>query len=252
MKLKKNNFVPFTVLGDPDLKSSERIIKTYIDCGADMLELGIAFSDPTADGPTIQEADQRVLKKGITLEQIFKLLERIKAYSNTPISILTYVNPVYKFGIEKFYKRLSKIGIEAILIADLPLEEISLVAKTSKKHKIHQVFLVHDKTTAPRLKKILKHASGYLYLVSSSSTTGVRKDLPRNLKSTISRLKKLTKLPLLVGFGISQSSHLTQVADWGANGVIVGSKLVRIIKENLKNKKIMLKKIEQEIKKLLS
>ena len=249
---KKRIFVPFTVLGDPDIKTSTDIIKTYIDNGADMLELGIAFSDPTADGPVIQEADQRVLQNGVSLDDTFKILKNIRSYSNIPISLLSYLNPIYKYGIDKFYKKMAEIGVQALLIADLPLEEIALVAPAAKKHGINQVFLVHEKTTPKRLKQILKYASGYLYLVASRSTTGAKSTLPSNLKTVIKKLQKHTSLPLIVGFGISEAGHLKQIANFGGNGVIVGSKLVDVIKANLKNKSSILQKMAKEIKLLLS
>lgn len=238
-------FVPFTVLGDPDLPTSAAIIKTYLASGADMLELGLPFSDPVADGPVIQAADQRALNNKPSLNNIFKLLKNIRSQSEVPISILTYANLPFSFGIEKFYAKLQESGVDAILIADLPLEEANSYLSMAKKYNIHQVFLVHEKTTLSRLQKINRVGSGYLYLVSQSSTTGIKKEISPQLQKTIKFFKKHSPLPVLVGFGISEASQITTISEAGADGVIIGSKLVKVVSENLQKPKKMLSQIKE-------
>lgn len=245
--LLKNAFVPFTVLGDPDLSTSFDIIKTFIDNGADMLELGLPFSDPVADGPVIQLADQRALAQKSSIKDFFLLLKKVRAITNIPISILTYANLPFSFGIEKFYRQLELSGVNAVLIADLPFEEAMPYVLSAKKHNIHQVFLLHENMTAGRFSKIAKVAGGYFYLVSQSSTTGAKEEIPVALKKTIRFFKKQSKLPMLVGFGISNQNQIATICSWGADGVIIGSKLVRIIEENLNSKAQMLSAMQKKL-----
>ncbi len=245
----KNAFVPFTVLGDPNLKTSLEIIKTFIQNGADMLELGLPFSDPVADGPTIQSADNRALKNQPSINDILQLLKDVRKLTNIPISILTYANLPFSYGVDKFYKQLKQSGVDAILIADLPFEESQPYLKAAKANDIHQIFLLHDQMTPARFAKIKKVATGYFYLVSTHSTTGVKTDtknvIPQSLKKSIQYFKKQSKVPILVGFGISTQEQVATLCAWGADGVIVGSKLVKIIEENLTSKQQMLSQLQK-------
>lgn len=253
LDLKKNNkkaFVPFTVIGDPNLQMSEKIIMQMVESGADMLELGLPFSDPVADGPAIQAADQRALTSQVSLDEIFQLLKKIRSKTNIPISILCYANLPFSFGVELFYAQLQSAGVDAILIADLPLEEATPYLKEAKKNNVHQIFLVHEKTTKQRLQKINQVSGGYLYLVSSNSTTGVKNQLPISLEKTIEFTKKNSHLPVLVGFGIGESSHVKTITQWGADGVIVGSKLVSIVASHLNLPQKMFKALGETIKDL--
>lgn len=242
-RLKKQRhlgFCPFAVLGDPNEAGTLERIKKYIEGGADFLELGIPFSDPTADGPTIQAADERALKNGMTPRKAIVLVKKIrsimvrKAHYDAPIGILTYSNIILRYGIEKFYSDLKNAGADSVLIADVPLEEIAPFARAAKKHKLHQIFLVSEYTDAARLKKIEKFASGFIYIVSVLGVTGVREKLKKKLGGLLRRLRKRTKLPLLIGFGISQPSHVKNLKKIGVHGVIVGSHLVKIPLKNLR------------------
>lgn len=233
---KKSNFVfcPFTVIGFPTFKKSLKIVKDYVDGNgasrlfgkANMLELGIPFSDPTADGPVIQKADQIALQKGFTLKKLFPFLKKVRKFTNIPIGLLTYANPVYRYGIEKFYHHAKNAGANSILIADLSLEESKPFLHASKKYKLDQIFIVSEKTSVSRLKKILKVARGYIYVVSRSDVTGAKKDISKSLSSLIKKIKSHTHLPLIVGFGISKKSHIQKLQKTGANGYIIGSALV--------------------------
>ena len=220
-------FCPFAVLGNPDEKRTLERVQTYLENGADFLELGIPFSDPIADGPIIAAASEKALKNGITTRRALRLIKKIRRHVlHVPIGILTYANIVIRYGIQKFYRDLSKAGADSLLIADLPLEEIFPFTTAAKKNGIHQIFLVSENTTLNRLKKIEKLGSGFLYVTSILGVTGVRRRLPLHLAELIKKLRRATKLPLMVGFGISKAGHLNSLQRFGAQGGIVGSALV--------------------------
>ncbi len=239
----KKAFIPFTVLGDPDFETSKDIIKAMIDSGADMLELGFPYSDPIADGPTIQLADKRALDAGATTNRAFRLIKEIRNYSGIPISLLVYSNLIYKRGIEKFYRDAKESGVDGVLVADIPFEESEEYTAAAKKHNISPVFLVAQTTTPRRLKEILKCAGGYLYLVSVLGVTGKRKTIEDATINLIKTTKKETSLPLAVGFGVSSPKHVKKLVSAGADGVIVGSAIIQIIERNLGDKKKMIDEV---------
>lgn len=237
-KEKRIGFCPFAVLGDPTPRECLQRIKKYLAAKPDFLELGIPFSDPIADGPIIQAADERALKNGMTPKKAVTLVRKIRsmlrqAHHDVPIGILTYSNIVLQYGIGKFYRDLKHAGADSVLIADVPLEEIKLFARAAKKNNLHQIFLVSEYTDVTRLRQIEKFGSGFLYVVSVIGVTGVRQKLPPQLTPLLTRLKKQTRLPLMVGFGISRPQHLKQLKTAGANGAIVGSTLVKTQTKNL-------------------
>jgi tryptophan synthase alpha chain len=228
---KSNAFIPFSVLGDPGKKESIEIIKSLIDNGADALELGFAFSDPVADGPVIQKANNRALSNGITTKDSFEILKEIRNYSNIPISLMLSYNLVYNFGSEKFYEKTSELKIDAVLCPDIPLEESEEIVKLSKKYGINQIFLVSPVTTKERMHKLNEVSSGYIYLVSLLGTTGTRTELNKKLPDLIKTVKNEMKLPVYVGFGISKPKHVKEVLTMGADGAICGSAICRVIEE---------------------
>jgi len=237
-KLKKEKriaFMPFLVAGDPDYNTSLAMFKSVAK-KADMLEIGFPYSDPLADGPTIQAADERALHSGINTDKVFSLIKDVRKFYKGPISVLVYANLVYQYGIDDFYKQAAKNGIDGVLVPDVPYEESEPFVKAAKKHKVSPVFMVTQTTTEERLKKILQHAEGYLYLVS---VLGVR-------------IRKHTKLPLALGFGISQREHIANAAKAGIDGVIVGSAIIKILEANLANAKQGAKKIESYIAELIA
>lgn len=252
-ELKRNKekaLIGFSVLGDPDKNTSIKIIKTMIESGVDILEVALAFSDPIADGPTIQAADVRALKKRITTDIAFDIIKEIRKSSSIPIGLLVYYNLIYQKGIDNFYRLAKESGVDSVLIADLPIEESEPVIKVSRKYNINQVFIVSELTNNQRLKKITKKTSGFVYTVARLGVTGARSDLKYSTLSLVRRIKKHTKLPVCVGFGVSKPEHVKKIAKSGADGIIVGSAIVKIIEKNYKNKKIMLHKIKNYIKKL--
>lgn len=250
-KRKEGAFIPFVVLGDPDSKSSQKIIETLIKTGADALELGFAFSDPIADGKTIQEADQRALAKKINTDENFELIKRIRVRNKKiPISLLVYYNLIFQRGIEKFYSDAKKAGVDAILAADCPLEESRHLLDASKKFGIDQVFIVAPTTTKKRLLNILEKTRGYAYIVGVLGVTGARSSLQNRTIETIKKARRFSNLPLCVGFGISKPEHVRAILSAGANGAIVGSAVVSLIKNNLGNKEKMLEALALFAKKM--
>ncbi len=239
-------FVPFVVLGDPDEETSLEIIKTLIQSGADALELGFAFSDPIADGKTVQEADQRALASGMNTDKCLELIKRVRQFNeDIPISLLLYYNLIYQKGIEKFYKEAKEAGVDAILAADCPVEETDPLLEAANKTEIDQVFIVSPTTTKKRLEKILKKCSGYVYIVSVLGVTGARASLQKRSIELIKMVRPFSKLPLCIGFGISKPKHVKNVIEAGADGAIVGSAIINIIKKNIGNKEAMLSEIKE-------
>jgi len=248
---KEKALVPFVVAGDPDYRTSLRIIKKIIESGADILEIGSDFSDPIADGPTIQAADVRAHKAGMNTNKFFNFIKQIrKLNSDIPIGVLIYANLVYQRGIKKFYYDAARAGIDSVLIADLPIEEADEYIQAARKHKVDTVFIVSPLTSNQRLKNITKKTKGFVYIVARLGVTGAREDMQESTLKLIKRVRKQTKLPLCVGFGISKPEHVQAVCNAGADGAIVGSAVVKIIQENLKNKKLMLEKVGAFVKEL--
>ena len=226
-------FIGFTVAGDPNAATSLRIAKALIDGGTDILELGVPFSDPVADGPTIQRADDRALAAGTTPDTIFRLVKEIRVYSDVPIVFLTYYNIVHKRGIERFYREAREAGVDGILVADMPVEESGEVTAVATRYEIDPIFLITRTTSDERIRKIAAPARGYLYLVSVLGVTGVRSEVSSEAIDLLLRVRRHTNLPLALGFGISTPAHAATCAAAGADGVIVGSAIVEIIGQHL-------------------
>ncbi len=245
---KEKALVPFVVIGDPDYATSLKIVKTMVGAGADILELGFPFSDPIADGPTIQGADVRSLKKGINTDKCFKFIKKVREFTDIPIGLLVYYNLIYQRGIKRFYYDCKLSGVTSVLAADVPVEESDEIIEAARKHKIDTVFIVGPMSGIGRLKLILKKCRGFVYIVARLGVTGAREDLQESTLNLIKRVRKNTKLPLCVGFGISKPEHIKAVCNVGADGVIVGSSIVKIIEKNLKNKKRISNKIDSYVR----
>ncbi len=226
-------FIGFTVAGDPDRDTSIRIARALIAGGTDILELGVPFSDPVADGPTIQKADERALASGTTPDSIFGLVREIRRESSVPIVFLTYYNTVLRRGIGKFYRDAKESGVDGILIADMPVEESDEVIRIAASCDIAPIFLIAQTTTDARIRKIAEHAKGYLYLVAVLGVTGVRETVSSEALDLLRRVRKHTDIPLALGFGISKPEHARACAAGGADGIIVGSALVNIVEKHL-------------------
>jgi tryptophan synthase alpha chain len=240
-------FIGFTVGGDPDAETSFRIARALIDGGTDILEIGIPFSDPVADGPTIQRADDRARAAGTTPTTIFALVKKIREYSEVPIVFLTYYNIVYRRGIERFYQEAKEAGVDGILIADMPVEESEEVTGIAARYGIDPIFLITRTTDEGRIAKIAGKARGYLYLVSVLGVTGVRDKVPEEALDLLRQVRRHTDLPLALGFGISTPDHARTCAAAGADGIIVGSAIVDIIEKNLKDPRAMEKQLRDYV-----
>jgi tryptophan synthase alpha chain len=226
-------FIAFLTAGDPDLQTTEELVFEMEKSGADIVELGIPFSDPIAEGPVIQEADLRSLASGTTPDKIFAMVKRIREKSQIPLVFLTYINPVLKYGYDAFFAKCREVGIDGIIIPDLPFEERAEVHEFSSKHGIDLVPLVAP-TSEDRIKKIAASAEGYLYVVSSLGVTGIRSEIKTDLASIINTAKETAKVPLAVGFGINTPEQAAKISKI-ANGIIVGSAIVKIIAQHGKN-----------------
>ena len=240
---KEGALAAFAVIGDPDYETSLEIMGKIADSGADILELGIPFSDPIADGRTIQAADVRALDNGMNTDKAFEFVKDLRKYTDVPIGFLTYYNLVYQRGLEKFYQDAHKAGVNSVLIADLSIEEAKHVIEISKKTGVDTVFMVSQLSNDDRIKKITSASNGFIYLVSRLGVTGVRNELQNSTLSLIKRVRKFTDKPLCVGFGISTPQHVKEVIKAGADGAIVGSAIVDLIGKNLGKKEKMLNEI---------
>jgi tryptophan synthase alpha chain len=246
----KGAFVPFVVAGDPDFDTSLEIVRTFVENGADALEIGFPFSDPVADGPTVQLADIRALESGMTAKRGFEFIRNIREFSDIPIGVLTYYNLIYKMGLDEFYKMAQENGANAILAADLPPEEANDALEAAQRNGVQQIFMVAQTTSNERLQEITRICSGFLYVVAVMGITGARAELKTTTVDLIKRIKSHTDIPINVGFGISQPEHVKEVISSGADGAIVASAILNIITENLDNKEEMLQKIGKFCRKL--
>jgi tryptophan synthase alpha chain len=225
-------FIPFVMAGDPDMDISEKIIIALQQAGADILELGVPFSDPAADGVTVQRAAERSLSKGTTLQGVMALVKRLRGKGVTmPICLFSYLNPVYQLGYETFIKQALASGAQGALIVDLPPEEAADYCQAARARNFETVFLCSPTTSAERLKKVDAVSSGFVYYVSREGVTGAQNALPRQLQDKLSGLRSSMTNPIAVGFGISTPDQVRQL-DGKADGIVVGSALVKLIEEN--------------------
>lgn len=225
-------FIGFLTGGDPTIQTTEQIIHAMIDAGCDLIEVGIPFSDPIAEGPIIQAADLRALAAHTTTDDIFAMIARIrKTKQTTPIVLMTYLNPVFRYGYEKFFLNCQTCGIDGIIIPDLPYEEQQEVAVIAKSYNIALISMIAP-TSHQRIKEIAKHADpdSFLYVVSSMGVTGMRQQIQTDLQSMMKEVRSVTDLPAAIGFGISTPDQAAQMAAI-ADGAIVGSAIVNIIAE---------------------
>ncbi len=246
----KPAFIGFTVAGDPDKETCIRAAMALIEGGTDILELGVPFSDPVADGPTIQKADERSLASGTTVNTVFEIVREIRKRSELPIVFLTYYNTVYHRGIDRFYREAHEAGVDGILIADMPVEESDEVYKAALRHYIDPIFLITQTTSDKRIKKIAAKSRGYLYLVAVLGVTGVRNEVSSGALDLLKRVRKHTEVPLALGFGISTPGHAKTCAAAGADGVIVGSAIVDIIGKNQGNPDAMVQNLAAYVKEM--
>lgn len=220
-------FVAFLTCGDPDLETTERLIQSIADAGADVIELGIPFSDPTAEGPVIQAANLRALSGGVTTDKIFDMVRRVRKTVSTPMVFMTYANVVFSYGTERFAKTAAEIGMDGLILPDVPFEEKAEFEPICRRYGLDFISFVSP-TSHERVRRIAKEATGFLYCVSSLGVTGERSEISADIGGIVQLARQVTNTPVAVGFGISepeQAGKMAQVSD----GVIVGSAIVRLI-----------------------
>jgi len=233
LKNRRAALIPFVVAGDPDLKTTEALVLKMTEAGADIIELGVPFSDPLADGPTIQAASQRALQNGINLKDIFRLAEGLKGIT-TPLVLMTYFNPVFHYGLREFAESCERSGIDGVIIPDLPPEEAGPWIEEARRIGLDTIFLVAPTSPPDRIKLVSRCSQGFIYYVSVTGVTGARERLPEELEPAVKGIKEQSKKRVAVGFGISTPEQAQKVSLF-ADGIIIGSAIVKIIEENLKS-----------------
>ena len=229
---KKPALVAYVTCGDPDLATTRGIVLAAIEAGADVIELGVPFSDPVADGPVIQRASERALKHGTTLAQVLTLAAEIRQQAqSTGLIVFSYLNPILRMGLEKFCKVARAAGVDGVLVTDLPVEEAGEYLSAMQKHDLAPVFLAAPTSPDERLKKIASASRGFVYAVSRTGVTGQRQQLAEDAKKLVKRLRRVTKLPIALGFGISTPEQFAEVGEF-ADAVVVGSAIVETIERN--------------------
>lgn len=225
----KKAFIPFITAGDPDLETTEKILFAMQDNGADLIEIGIPFSDPVAEGIVIQQADERALASGTTTDKIFDMVEKIKDKIHVPMVFMTYANVIFAYGIERFAKRSQELGMAGVIVPDVPFEEKEELDSVFSRYGLDVISLIAP-TSKDRIKAIAAEAKGFVYCVSSLGVTGVRTTINKGVADMIKEVKKVKDIPCAIGFGIStpeQAKEMSEISD----GVIVGSAIVRIVGE---------------------
>ena len=220
--------IPYVTVGYPSIDDTLKVVPLLAASGSDMIELGIPFSDPLADGATIQQASFSALKNGVTPEVCLETAAKLHKQVDIPQLFMTYYNPVFHYGLEKFSRDCVTAGVSGLIIPDLPPEEASPLEATTRKHGLDLIYLLAPNSTDERIKLVASQAQGFIYLVSVSGVTGARKTLPPDLADFVDRVRKVTTKPLCVGFGISSPEQATQVARL-ADGVIVGSRIIQLM-----------------------
>jgi len=228
----KPGLVAYVTCGDPDLATTREIILAAIEAGASVIELGVPFSDPVADGPVIQRASERALKHGTSLEQVLRLAAEIREHSQSVgLIIFSYLNPILRMGLEKFCKIARHAGIDGVLLTDMPVEESAEYVAEAKKNDLATVFLAAPTSTDERLRRIATVSTGFVYAVSRTGVTGARQQLPEDAQKLVRRLRRFSKLPIAVGFGISSAEQFVAVGKY-ADAAVVGSAIVETIEKN--------------------
>lgn len=222
-------FIPFITAGDPSITVTEQLIYSMYEAGADLIELGIPFSDPVAEGPVIQAADERALAGGVTVDDVFTMMQRLRNSCDVPVALMTYVNPVATYGTERFMINCSRSGIDAVIIPDVPFEEKDELLPYCRKHGITLIPMIAP-TSGERIRMIAAEAEGFVYCVSSLGVTGMREKIGHEVSGMIKAVKNVKDIPCAIGFGISTPEQAAELSCYG-DGIIVGSAVVKIVEE---------------------
>jgi tryptophan synthase alpha chain len=249
LRLKKQGrkaFIPYVMAGDPNLKKTEEVVSLFEECGADIVELGVPFTDPLADGPVIQAASERALKEGVTLKKVLALVRKMRRAVSLPIVLMTYFNPVFKLGVEAFVAEATEAGVDGVIIPDLPPDEADEVIRASKKRAMATVFLLAPTSTEERIALVAEKSEGFIYYVSITGITGSELKGLRQMRAMIKRIRGFTDKPIAVGFGVKRPEEARGVAEI-ADGVIVGSAIVKKLQEGNRNLKEYLYSLRRAI-----
>jgi tryptophan synthase alpha chain len=233
-KLKKQGrkaFIPYIMAGDPSIEKTKDIVLLFEECRADIIELGVPFSDPMADGPTIQRASERALQNHVTLRKVISLVRDLRQISQIPLVLMTYFNPLFKYGIEEFIRDAGDAGVDGVIIPDLPPDEAEDFIGLSRKSDLDTIFLLAPTSTDDRIRKVAKASSGFIYYVSITGITGASLLLDGTMEVLIAKIKRYTDKPIAVGFGVSSPADASAVAEF-SDGVIVGSAIVKRLYES--------------------
>lgn len=238
---KRTALIPFFVIGDPDYDTSLHLVKAAVDAGADILELGVPFSDPIADGPTIQKADVRAIRSGMNVHKALEFIRQLRAsrtgYSDIPIGLLMYYNLIHQYGVERFFRDFHEAGVNSVLVADLSIDDADEIIAPARSAGLDTVFMVTPNTEPGRMTRIASKTTGFIYTVSLLGVTGSRATLSDTVDKLITKLKGVASVPVCVGFGVSSPEHAKTIANAGADGVIIGSRLVAMIENSLDDPK---------------
>ena len=229
-------FIPFVMIGDPNPEASLEIIETLVESGADALELGVPFSDPMADGPIIQNAGVRAMNAGTNAATSFEIIAKVRAkYPEIPIGLLMYANLVYRPTLETFYKKMAEIGVDSVLVVDVPLSEFKAFKEVATAHGIESILIVPPNASDETIRKTAEAAEGYIYLMSRSGTTGLNKATDAGLPNLVKLIRSVTNVPIVQGFGISTKEQVNDAIKMGVDGAISGSYIVSLIEKHHDN-----------------
>lgn len=222
-------FIPFITCGDPDLETTKELVKVMVENGADLVELGIPFSDPTAEGPVIQGANVRALTGGVTTDKVFEMAAELRKEVSVPMVFMTYANVVYSYGIERFAKKAAEVGMDGLILPDVPFEEKEEFAPTCRKYGLDLISLIAP-TSQDRIAMIAKEAEGFVYCVSSLGVTGMRSEITTDVGAMVELVRSVSDIPAAIGFGISNPEQAAKMAA-KSDGVIVGSAIVKLVEK---------------------
>ena len=246
---RKKAFIVYITAGDPSLSRTEEITLALDRAGVDIIELGVPFSDPLADGPTIQQASQRSLKHGTNIGSIIKLIRSIRTRSEIPLALMSYYNPIYRYGLQRFIKDTKAAGVDGVIVPDLPPEEGGELIKSADRFDYSCIFLLAPTSTQERIMLVAKKSRGFIYYVSLTGVTGARNKLPKEIVSDVRKIKRISKKPVCVGFGVSRPRQVKKISRV-ADGVIVGSAVIKIIERNI-GKRDLVKKVSSFVSRLV-
>ncbi len=246
---KKKGLIIYIAAGDPDLETTEQLVYTIAEAGADIIELGIPFSDPLADGPTIQQASQRALNGKVTISKILSTIEKIRKKTSIPIALMTYYNPIFHYGLDHFVADSKAVGVDGLIVPDLPLEESKELRDITERLEIELISFIAPTSTPERIDAITKVDQGFIYCVSVTGVTGVRKNFSPKIVKMMEKIRLCTDVPLAIGFGISNPEQAKEATKY-ADAVIVGSAVVKIIENYQNNLSALLRQIRSFVKSL--